>query len=129
MISSHFVPRASSASPVHARDSDSQKACNEAPSKDVVQPRVAPVEEETERKQTGAHCDACGAEDMRPAKVKAVVRGTVVPEIVHLGDGCSSTNTAHDERNHSNGCMPAASVKAVGDHQPKKDDNDRHDGR
>ena len=127
MISSQFVPCASSSSPVHARNGQSQEACNETASKDVVQPRVAPVEEEAEREQTRAHRDARGTPDMRPVEMQAVVRGTVVSKIVHFGDSCSSTDTAQDERYDSDSSMPAPLVEAVGDHQSKENDHNRND--
>jgi hypothetical protein len=86
------------------------------------------MEEEAEREQTRAHCDACGTEDMRPAEVQAVVRGAVVSKVVHFGNGCSSADTAYDERHHSNGSMLASPVETVGNHQSKEDDDDRNDG-
>lgn len=127
MVTSHFIPGTSSTSPVHARHGQSQEACNETASKDVVQPRVAPVEEEAEREKTRTHCNACGTEDMRPAEVQTVVRSAVIPKVMHLGDGCSSADTAYDERHHSNGGMFAPPVEAVGNHQSEEDDDDRND--
>lgn len=127
MVASHFIPCTGSTGPVHARNGQCQETSNDTASEDVVQPRSAPVEEEAEGKQTCAHCDACSTEYMRPAEVQAVVRGAVVSKVMHFSDGCTSTDTAHDERHHPDGGMLASLVEAVRNHQSEEDNNDRDD--
>lgn len=61
--------------------------------------------------------------------MKTVMCGTVVSKVVHLGDGCTSTDTANNQRADANRSMLAASVKPIRDHKAKEDDHDRDDGR
>lgn len=60
---------------------------------------------------------------MRPAELQAVVRSTVVSKVVHLSNGCTSTESANDKGDDPDGGMLASPVEAVGNHKSQKDDH------
>jgi hypothetical protein len=117
MITSDFVPSPSCRGPVHPRNGQGEEAGHDDSSPDEIHPVTTPVEEKPKRDQASSDCDTSSAEDVWPAELESIIGRSIISEVMHLGNGRTSTHAANDEGRVSSKGMFAALVEFIGDQE------------